>query len=302
MTALTRARFGKRILALLLLCILMISILPNYAHATTYVGEEHIELDGTFTGRFDLSSNKSELFNLKDIVPGDKWSGKIVVKNSGEENMEFALLSIVSNLEDNSLFDELTLTLSSSESVLYSGKYGGSNTFVEGDASSQITGYYVVNPGKTFVMDVTVALPESAGNEVMGKEMHSTWTFEARYMSPYGPTYHNYEVHYVDEDGKVLLPDKTGKAPFAYTVVEKAPSIWGYRPDAEKKSIVIGDGENEITFVYSVDDKPAQTGMDLLTATTTSTVIWIIGLLAVMILIISLRIKAEKRRLKDRNK
>lgn len=302
MTSLNRASFGKRILAFLLLCILMINVLPSYAHATTYVGEEHIELDGTFTGRFDLSSNKSELFNLKEIVPGDKWSGKILVKNSGEENMEFSLLSIVSNLEDTSLFDALTLTITSGESLLYSGKYGGSTAFVENDLSSQITGYYVVMPGQTFVLDVTVNLPETIGNEVMGKEMHSTWTFEARYMSPYGPTYHDYVVHYVDEDGKNLLPDKKGNAPFAYTVVEKAPSIWGYRPDAQKKSIVIGDDKNEITFVYSVDDRPAQTGIDLLTATTNSTVIWFVGLSVALVIIIALRIKAEKRRLNNRNK
>ena len=294
-------RFGSRIFSLLLVFVLLLGVLPSFAHATEYVGEEHLEITGTYTGRFELSSDKSQIFNLKNIIPGDSWSGKIVVKNSGEENMEFALLSIVSDIEDTALFDALTLKMTHNNTVLYDGEYGG-YPVSDNNTVPPMTAYTVIAPGKSIELNVIVKLPEAAGNEVMGKEMHSTWVFEARYMSPYGPTYHDYDVHYVNKEGKHLLPSKVGNAALGMTVIEEAPAIKGYTPDTLQKSVLIdGDGK-EITFVYSGSDDPAQTGVDSLTASTNSAVLWIAILTVILVAIIMLRIKNEKRRLEKQNK
>lgn len=297
MTPKKMMRFASCMFSLLLVFVMFFNILPGSVFATEYVGEEHLEITGTYVGRFELTTNKSELFNLKNIIPGDSWTGKIFVKNSGEENMEFALLDIVSDLEDTVLFDSLYLKITSNNTVLYSGEYGGFPSRSEDGIPPQMMAYQVIKPGNTFEMDVFVKLPEAVGNEAMGKEMDSTWIFESRYMSPYGPTYHDYDVHYVDKNGKHLLPSKIGNAALGMTVIEQAAKIEGYTPDAEEKRLVIeGDGQ-EIIFVYTNGNAPAQTGVDTLTASTTSAVIWVAILTIILAAMIMLRIKIEKRKM-----
>ena len=87
----------------------------------------------------------------------------------------------------------------------------------------------------------------------------------------YKANQYDYSVHYVDEEGKPLLPEKTGQAAFDSTIEETAPDIVGYKVDVAKKSTIITDGENKIYFIYSpqkydytVKYVDADTGKELL--------------------------------------
>lgn len=234
----------SKFLVVLLILMAVSFWLPVYASAVESE-DEYIELDGTFTGRFELSSNKMHLFQLKDIVPGDQWSGTIHVKNSCYDKMEFSIVSVISNLEDVLLFDALVTEIRVDDEVIYNGTYGYQ------DDKTFMTAFYPIEPGKSLDFDITVTLPPTVGNEMMGKTMESTWTFEARYYyNPPPVKEYDYVVRYVDKEGNALIDSKTGQALLDETVTETAPSIAGYIPDEDTKSIVIRDGDNEIVFVY----------------------------------------------------
>lgn len=316
-------RYGVLLLAVLLL--FGLSPLAQTARADTGNGwEENIELTGEFSGTFTFTSNTSQIFRVDNAAPGDSWDGQITIRNSAGDYMEVALLTIVSELEDLELYNALTLDIQVSGETVYSGGYG--------DTPSQITPYYVVPAGSSLVMDVSVGFPSRYGNEMMGKEMNSTWTFEARLWSAGpGPAMYPYTVQYLDQEtGEALAEEKHGYAPYGETVTEQALEIEGYTPDAAEKSIVIVDEGNLITFYYVKGDAPVQpsdpgtepsdpgteptdpgtkpsegpggvqTGNDLGVSNTTTAIFIILCIpCALAALVTCLRVRAEKRRRKD---
>lgn len=169
------SQFFPRCTALLLVLFLLLTVFPVFAFATGTENsfEEELVLTGSFEGTFDLSGNKSKLFHLQNIVPGDSWTGEIVIKNKAPEAMTVRLLSIVSNLEDMILYNALDLKILDGDEVIYDGSY---NTNI-----SPISKTYELASGESMTLDVTVSLPVTIGNEIMDKEMDSTWTFEAFY-------------------------------------------------------------------------------------------------------------------------
>jgi len=164
-----------RCIVILLALFLLLSVFPVFAFATNTENsfEEEFVLTGSFEGTFDLSGNKSSLFHLENIVPGDSWAGEIVIKNKAPEAMTVRLLSIVSNLEDMDLFNALDLEILEGDEIIYTGGY---NTGI-----SPISKTYELDSGESMTLNVTVSLPVSFGNEIMNEEMNSTWTFEAFY-------------------------------------------------------------------------------------------------------------------------
>lgn len=236
--------------AFLLTLLMLLSLLPIQAFAAGTVYEGTVELTGSFNGKFSLDSSDSKLFALENIVPGDSWRGKLHVVNKGNAKMEISIISIESNLEDNTLYDALDLNISVDGEELYSGSYGATPT--------PITGILVIPAESSMTFDLTVTLPVTAGNELMGKAMDSTWTFEAKHYGTTGDVQGYYKVFYVDEDGKALLPSKSGSNVIGATVTERAEDIEGYTPDEEVKSIVISAStkKNNIVFVYSKDKAP----------------------------------------------
>lgn len=237
-------RLFARFLCVFLIAVLLIGIFPVVSFAAGNT-EYDIELDGSFSGTFDLNSTDDLLFNVKDIIPGDTWSGTINVKNKCPATMEFAIISVTNNLKDKLLFDELVSEISIDGEVIYSGAYG----FVSHDES--MTPFYEIESGDTLEIDYKITFPRNAGNAFMGKKMDSTWTFEARY---YGSSY---IVRYQDEEGVQLHASKTGYAPVGEIVTERAVKIKGYKPDAEIKSITMKNRGNAIIFVYTQTDDPA---------------------------------------------
>ena len=313
-------RIGVLLLALLLL--VSLSPLVGTAKAAGDGWKENIVLTGNFQGIFTLDSNTSEIFRVDNAAPGDSWRGSITIENRAGTPMEVALLSIVSELEDLDLYNALTLDIHVGQFQVYTGSYGATPI--------PVSPYFVVASGASIVMDVTVGLPATVGNEMMGKEMDSTWTFEARLLDggP-GQVLYPYIVKYIEKDsGAALAPDKVGYAPLGALVTEYALPIPGYLADAAHKSIIIQPGNNLIVFYYDKlaedpdpagpdrpsdpdqpsgpsdpDDDPSgdhpgnvQTGTDLSTGNTT-TIIYILAaaLCLLAILLIFLRIRAIKR-------
>ena len=169
-------RILLRIFTAVMSIIILLFLLPLISSVHAYQSnDQYIELDGTFTGTFDLSTNTSQLFHIENMVPGDMWSGTIHVKNSAPDKMDFAVVSVTSNLEDTLLFDNLVTGMAINGETVYEGTYGFENS------QEYMTKFYTLQPGDVLELDVNVLLPETVGNELMGKEMDSTWVFEANY-------------------------------------------------------------------------------------------------------------------------
>ncbi len=244
-------RLGLLLLAALLL--FGLSPLALTARAAPDDGwKENIELTGNFTGTFTLDSSTSQIFRVDNAAPGDSWTGTITIRNKAGGPMEVALLSIASELEDLALYNALTLDIKVGNTTVYSGSYGATPV--------PVTPFYVVPAGTSMQLTATVAFPPHYGNEMMGKEMDSTWIFEARYLGDGpGPALYPYTVKYLDaETGAPLADDKTAYAPYGESVTEYALDIEGYTPDASEKSITIRAKNNLITFYYEKAELPSE--------------------------------------------
>ena len=241
-----------RVVSLVLMLLLLINILPLQSLAAKDVIEEEIELTGKYNGIFSLDSSTMELFRLENVVPGDSWEGKFHVRNTTKDKMEFAILSIVSNLKDHTLYNALDLQIYHDGEEIYNGSYGATQ--------EPISRFYTINAGKKITFDFVVSLPKTVGNEVQNKKMDSTWTYEARYYGTgsgggtANPKPVEYTVYYVDRDGNDLLDRKTGEGLPGKKVIETAPDIEGYTTPVKNKSINLSRfNENKIVFVYSKD-------------------------------------------------
>ena len=171
-------RLARAVPAWILVILLIFSLTPaSRAAEGTPTFEGEIELTGKFNGRFTLDSSDMHLFTLENMAPGDSWRGKIHVKNSASAQMEIAILSIVSNLEDKALFDALKLKIQMGDTEIYDGSYGGT--------TDPISTFYKIPAGRTVTFDITVTFPKECGNELQNAEMNSTWTFEGRYYGGY---------------------------------------------------------------------------------------------------------------------
>lgn len=162
-----------RCVTILLALLLLLSVIPFQAFAADDSHVAEYTLTGTYDSSFKLSSKDKTLFDLHDIIPGDKWVGQIHINNKTPGQMAVSLKTITSDIKDHVLFDALALNISYQGKSIYSGSYNTGMT--------EITKAYVIDPNKTLTLDVEVSLPLGAGNEVQGRIMDSTWTFEATY-------------------------------------------------------------------------------------------------------------------------
>lgn len=299
MASKTRPLF-LRLAALLLVILAIVSSMTLQASAESSSPAELIpsfewtqQLTGEYTGKFDLTSEDMELFNLENIAPGDSFVGKIHVKNNARDKMEISIISIVSNLEDLTLFDALELEIKVEDEIVYTGSYG--------KTEAPISDFYLISPRDTVTFDVTVSLPIETGNEVLNKKMDSTWTFEANYYNrPVDDDdEYRYIVNYLDEDGNELLPSKTGWAEYGEKVTERAKDIRGYVVDKDVKSIIMKRHDNVINFIYR---KSINTGVDL-TEGNTGSGLWpfMSGVCILAIAVLLSKICYERRRAKTVN-
>ena len=128
-------------------------------------------------GKYELNTKDLYLFSLEGTAPGDRWSGSVKVQNDTDGDMAVAVHSIASTLkQDKTLFETLDLKISVEGETCYLGDYAAKG--------SPVTEYYPVAAGKSMSFDIVVTFPAYAGNECQGKQMDSTWTFQAMYFEP----------------------------------------------------------------------------------------------------------------------
>ena len=161
--------------------------------------------------------------------------------------MAISVRSITSNLkQDTLLFDMLDLRISVAGKVAYHGDYAA-----EG---ASVTDYYLLTPGEVMFFDIRVKLPDSADNSCQGRQMDSTWTFDAVFIEPDAALL-DYTVCYVDEYFMPLLPDKLGHGYPNEVITEYAADIDGFTPDALIKQLLLTEeGDNIIYFIYYMED------------------------------------------------
>lgn len=241
----------KRLICLVLAFVFAFSTVRPFhgMAASDTVYESSIVLTGDFESkRFDLSTSSDALFSLKDIAPGDTWQGRIHVKNNCSEVMAVSLVSITNNLKDDEyMFNQLDLEILLDGKLLYSGSYG--------NVGSSVSEWNTIEPGKQRTFEVKVILPETTGNEGQGREMDSTWIFEARVPKPESniapeSSQIPYNVYYVDSEKNELHKPKAGYGKQNTQITEYAVSIPGYTPDAQKKTFVLTNSSNSIYFIY----------------------------------------------------
>lgn len=245
----------RSILLLAALLLLLLSPMAQTAQAASDGGwQENIELTGNFDGTFTLDSNTSHIFQAENAAPGDSWTGDITIQNHAEDPMEVALLSIVSELDDLALYNALTLNIQVDGTEIYSGSYG--------KTPEQITSYYELSPGESMVLNVTVEFPAHYGNEMISKQMNSTWTFDARY------------------------PDNG--------------SDLGEQPSDKPSSDSSEKPTGTHSEVSSEKPSATQTGNDLSEDTTTTAIYILVAAFCLLAIVVTwLRIHAEKRRIDD---
>ena len=119
------SRYLSRILFAvpLILCLLMCSDQAVFAKDSAS-STEHFTLNGSFEGKFYLSSNKNHQKKKKNMIPGDSWTGEIHIQNDAPNAMTVSLHSVTSNLSNTALYDALVLNISRDGQQLYYGSYG----------------------------------------------------------------------------------------------------------------------------------------------------------------------------------
>jgi LPXTG-motif cell wall-anchored protein len=128
----------------------------NLAHATTSSGKE-IDIN---------TSPEKALFNVSKLVPGDRATRTITIKNSG--NQDFHYLSSVKLISGSEkLYNELLLIILDKNSELYKGKLSDFNKIEPRLLSSNS------KEDLTFIIE----FPSSLGNEFQGLESKFEFKF-----------------------------------------------------------------------------------------------------------------------------
>lgn len=161
--------------------VFLIMLCPFNARAQDYEGTLNIT-SSFFNQKFKLSPDSINLLDIRAMAPGDKWTGKVTIHNGCANFMDVALFDVRNELADDTLFNALTLKIKVNGHQIYNGSY---NMHKE----APVTDYISVAPGRDMTMDIEVSLPPEVGNEVQGKEMRSSWVFDAKYtpIDPSGP-------------------------------------------------------------------------------------------------------------------
>jgi hypothetical protein len=162
----------KKIAACLLMIALLLSLItPVYA-------SDDVEMLGTFSDKFELTSDGDKLFDLTIMNPGDVWDNKLEIKNHTGEKMEVRLLEVVNKIEDALMFDILNVKIYFDDELYYEGPYNKIPT----------SEWIPVENGEKIIVKVVLEFPGECGNEYQNKPFDSEWKFEARLPEPSQPS------------------------------------------------------------------------------------------------------------------
>ena len=148
-----------------MLALLLSLSLPVYASSD-------VEMLGTFSDKFSLTSDGDNLFDIPIMNPGDVWENKLEIKNHTGEHMEVRLFEVINQIEDELLFNILEIQIYIDGELYYEGPY---NKIPQSE-------WIGVENGKKIVVEVVLKFPGECGNEYQNKPFDSQWKFEARLM------------------------------------------------------------------------------------------------------------------------
>lgn len=151
----------KKILTILLVIAMLFS-LPVYA--------SDVEITGTFSDKFELTSSDGDLFDIPIMNPGDVWTAELEIKNQTNNKMEVQLVEVLSKIDDNLLFDTLLVKVEIDGEVFYEGPY---NKIPKSE-------WLPMEKDAIKTVKVTLSFPGDCGNEFQNKSFDSVWKFEAR--------------------------------------------------------------------------------------------------------------------------
>ncbi len=183
---LSKHRLWYGCFAILLFLLLLLTALAPTAQAAGKdpVDLGVVELTGNSSkGKFHLTPEKmDDLFVLDgSIYPGASWKKTVHVENEGKREMEFCIISCTTNDADTILFDALETKVVADGKVIYHGPYGAGSNEVP------MTEFFRIDGHESMDFEIIVWLDSSAGNELQGKSMTSTWEFGAVYDQADGP-------------------------------------------------------------------------------------------------------------------
>ena len=156
----------KAFIFLLMLAVIMSMVMPVYA-------TDDVEILGTFSDKFELTSDGDKIFDIPLMGPGDAWENSIVIKNHTGEKMEVRLVEVVSKIADTKMFDILEVRVELPENkggLYYEGLY---NNIPQSE-------WFVMENNESVEIKISLGFPGKYGNEYQNLPFDSLWKFEAR--------------------------------------------------------------------------------------------------------------------------
>lgn len=153
-------RFASFFLTLLLVLTLATSAMA--APTVTYVGgaERYIDIPGG-----DLFSD------FKDVMPGDSITQQIVVNNDSNADIEVALRSLGTDEAAKALLSQMTLKVQTADGAV----------FLNDTGLDQWKTLAVISAGEEeIVLDLTLEVPVTMGNEFQNMSGTVTWEFAVK--------------------------------------------------------------------------------------------------------------------------
>ncbi len=153
----------------LCLCVMLAAPMQSFAQSS------NVEYDGK-AQKFVFVPENTDLFgSFKDLMPGDKVTQEITIKNSSKSAKEVEIFLNVEAVNSDvckDFLDQLDLTLEWKGNIeLLNGKASSQGKL----ASKQTLGTF--KPGAEGVMLATITVPFELGNDYMDKSGEVVWTF-----------------------------------------------------------------------------------------------------------------------------
>lgn len=155
----------------LLLAVSSVCAIPVYA-------QDYSSNGATLTASWDakakkLSLNESgALFEVENIVPGDRINSQVVVKNDTGTDVTVSLIRVENtNNTKPDLYQYMKTSITQGNQTLYAGNMVNGTT---GPVTKEIS----LAKGETKTVYITVEMPNTVGNEAQGGTMDTNWVWQ----------------------------------------------------------------------------------------------------------------------------
>lgn len=165
---------ARLIISLVLIGILAFGAgLATVAYFTSQAtSQDNVFETGTLIIGVPQAGSNSGIFNIGNWQPGDSETQSLTVNNLGTLPMKYKLTAVFSDeVGTEPLKDVLDVVIKKGGTEIYSGKLGGLA------AGLLINDNFAA--GASEVLEFTVSMPTSAGNEYQGASVNVTFVFDA---------------------------------------------------------------------------------------------------------------------------